>query len=74
VAEIERGRDALQIFFNTQKFPSLLSKSSEIAFLDEWLRSESEKSALKVGIMEREMEAAICQGTLRAAAELPRRD
>jgi len=36
VAEIGVGVTLLQIFFNTQIFPSYIEKP-EIAFLDEWL-------------------------------------
>src|SRR3989449_3457105 len=35
--EIERGRDAIFDFFQKSNFPELASKSSEIAFLEEWL-------------------------------------
>ncbi|MDQ3626083.1 MAG: hypothetical protein M3372_03005, partial [Verrucomicrobiota bacterium] len=35
--EIERGRDNIQEFFQQSHFPELAQKSSEIAFLEEWL-------------------------------------
>src|SRR6266702_6927301 len=35
--EIQRGRDAISDFFQHSNFPELAAKSSEIAFLDEWL-------------------------------------
>src|SRR6266699_1379134 len=60
VAEIERGRDAIADFFQHSNFPELISKSSEIAFLDEWLEEvKVKRPRSKLEIMEREMEAAI---------------
>jgi hypothetical protein len=40
MTEIERGRDAMRYHAN---FPELASKSSEIAFLDEWLEEVKAK-------------------------------
>src|SRR3989441_4275944 len=37
MGEIERGREAIVDFLQQSNFPELVSKSSEIAFLDEWL-------------------------------------
>ena len=37
MTEIERGRDAIEEFFQNSNFPEMAQKSSEIAFLDEWL-------------------------------------
>src|ERR1700719_3874357 len=37
IAEIERGREAIVRFFERSSFPELVAKSSEIAFLNEWL-------------------------------------
>src|SRR5881398_2602499 len=60
VAEIERGRDAIGDFFQDSNFPELVSKSSEIAFLNEWLEEVKTKRPLsKLEIMQREMETAI---------------
>src|SRR6266566_5674257 len=59
MSEIERGRDAIAEFFQHSNFPELASKSSEIAFLDEWLEEVKAKRPLsKLEIMQREMEAA----------------
>jgi hypothetical protein len=69
--EIERGRDAIFEFFQKSNFPELASKSSEIAFLEEWLEEVKAKRPLsKVEIMEREMETAIAKELYERAAEL----
>ena len=71
MGEIERGRDAISEFFQRSNFPELLSKSSEIAFLDEWLEEVKAKRPLsKLEIMQREMEAAIAKELYERAAEL----
>jgi len=71
VAEIERGRDAIAGFFQNSNFPELISKSSEIAFLDEWLEEvKAKRPRSKLEIMEREMEAAIAKELYERAAEL----
>jgi hypothetical protein len=71
MGEIERGRDAISEFFQRSNFPELVSKSSEIAFLDEWLEEVKEKRPLsKLEIMQREMEAAIAKELYERAAEL----
>ena len=71
VAEIERGRDAIADFFQHSNFPELISKSSEIAFLDEWLGEvKAKRPRSKLEIMEREMEAAIAKELYERAAEL----
>src|SRR6267154_85407 len=71
VAEIERGRDAIADFFQHSNFPELISKSSEIAFLDEWLEEVKAKRPLsKLEIMQREMESAIAGELYERAAEL----
>jgi len=71
VAEIERGRDAIVDFFQRSNFPELVSKSSEIAFLDEWLEEVKAKRPLsKLEIMQREMETAIAKELYERAAEL----
>ena len=71
VAEIERGRDAIADFFQHSNFPELISKSSEIAFLDEWLEEvKAKRPRSKLEIMEREMEAAIAKELYERAAEL----
>jgi len=69
--EIESGRDAIVEFFQKSNFPELVSKSSEIAFLDEWLEEVSEKRPRsKLEIMQREMESAIAKELYERAAEL----
>ena len=71
VAEIERGREAIADFFQHSNFPELISKSSEIAFLDEWLEEvKVKRPRSKLEIMEREMEAAIAKELYERAAEL----
>ncbi|MGZ5022170.1 MAG: UvrB/UvrC motif-containing protein, partial [Chthoniobacterales bacterium] len=58
--EIEAGRDRIEDFFQQSNFPELAQKSSEIAFLDEWLEEVRAKRPLsKLEIMQREMEVAI---------------
>jgi tetratricopeptide (TPR) repeat protein len=69
--EIERGRDAIQEFFQNSPFPELAQKSSELAFLEEWLEEVSAKRPLsKLEIMQREMELAIANESYERAAEL----
>ena len=52
IGEIERGRDAITDFFQQSNFPELVSKSSEIAFLDQWLEEVKAKRPLsKLEIM-----------------------
>lgn len=71
IREIERGRDAIQDFFNDSPFPELAQKSSELAFLDEWLEEVSAKRPLsKLEQMQREMENAIAAERYERAAEL----
>ena len=71
VTEIERGRDAIADFFQHSNFPELVSKSSEIAFLAEWLEEVKAKRPLsKLEIMQREMESAIAKELYERAAEL----
>jgi hypothetical protein len=69
--EIENGRDAIVDFFQESNFPELAQKSSEIAFLEEWLEEVSAKRPLsKLEIMQREMELAIASELYERAAEL----
>ena len=69
--EIERGRDLIVEFFQGSNFPEMAQKSSEIAFLDEWLEEVSSKRPLtKIEIMQREMEVAIASELYERAAEL----
>jgi hypothetical protein len=69
--EIERGRDAIQEFFQNSGFPELAQKSSELAFLEEWLEEVRSKRPLsKLEIMQREMEIAIASELYERAAEL----
>jgi hypothetical protein len=69
--EIEQGRDAIQEFFQQSHFPELATKSSELAFLEEWLEEVSSKRPLsKLEIMQREMEVAIASELYERAAEL----
>ncbi|MFN2476271.1 MAG: hypothetical protein ABR526_08030 [Chthoniobacterales bacterium] len=69
--EIEAGRDSIQEFFQQSNFPELAQKSSEVAFLEEWLEEVSSKRPLsKLEIMQREMEVAIASELYERAAEL----
>ncbi|MGZ5504368.1 MAG: UvrB/UvrC motif-containing protein [Chthoniobacterales bacterium] len=69
--EIEAGRDRIEDFFQQSNFPELAQKSSEIAFLDEWLEEVRAKRPLsKLEIMQREMEVAIQDEMYERAAEL----
>lgn len=69
--EIQRGRDLISEFFQRSNFPELAAKSSELAFLDEWLDEVREKRPLsKLEIMQREMETAIAKELYERAAEL----
>jgi hypothetical protein len=69
--EIERGRDTIVEFFQQSNFPELATKSSEVAFLEEWLEEVSAKRPLsKLEIMQREMESAIAKELYERAAEL----
>jgi hypothetical protein len=69
--EIQRGRDMIADFFQRSNFPELAAKSSEIAFLDEWLEEVRAKRPLsKLEIMQREMETAIASELYERAAEL----
>ncbi len=69
--EIESGRDAIVEFFQQSNFPEMAQKSSEIAFLEEWLEEVSSKRPLsKLEIMQREMEVAIASELYERAAEL----
>jgi UvrB/uvrC motif len=71
IAEIEQGRDGIEEFFENSNFPELAQKSSEIAFLEEWLEEVSSKRPLtKLEIMQREMEVAIQSEMYERAAEL----
>jgi len=71
MSEIESGRDAIAEFFQHSNFPELVSKSSEIAFLDEWLEEVKAKRPLsKLEVMQREMETAIGKELYERAAEL----
>jgi excinuclease UvrABC nuclease subunit len=70
-SEIENGRDAIADFFQHSNFPELVSKSSEIAFLEEWLEEvKAKRPRSKLEIMQREMEAAIAKELYERAAEL----
>jgi hypothetical protein len=71
IREIERGRDAIIDFFQQSNFPEMAQKSSEIAFLEEWLEEVSSKRPLsKLEVMQREMELAISSELYERAAEL----
>src|SRR6201984_2218088 len=60
IGEIGRGRDAITDFLQQSNFPELVSKSSEIAFLDEWSPEVKAKRPLsKLEIMQREVEPAV---------------
>jgi len=71
IREIERGRDAIVDFFQQSNFPEMAQKSSEIAFLEEWLEEVTSKRPLsKLEVMQREMELAIASELYERAAEL----
>jgi UvrB/uvrC motif len=71
IIEIEAGRDVIAEFFQRSNFPELASKSTEIAFLEEWLQEVRAKRPLsKLEVMEREMETAIAKELYERAAEL----
>ncbi len=71
MAEIERGRDLILEFFQQSNFPEMAQKSSEIAFLEEWLEEVGSKRPLsKLEVMQREMENAISSELYERAAEL----
>jgi excinuclease UvrABC helicase subunit UvrB len=71
IAEIEHGREAIVDFLQQSNFPELVSKSAEIAFLDEWLEEVKSKRPLsKLEVMQREMETAIAKELYERAAEL----
>ena len=58
-------------FFQRSNFPELAAKSSEIAFLEEWLEEVRAKRPLsKLELMEREMETAVAKELYERAAEL----
>src|SRR3954465_6430321 len=69
--QIQYGRDAIADFFQRSSAPELAAKSSEIAFLDEWLEEVKAKRPLsKLEVMQREMESAISRELYERAAEL----
>ena len=71
MCEIERGRDVITEFFQQSNFPEMATKSSELAFLEEWLEEVRSKRPLsKLEIMQREMEIAIASESYERAAEL----
>ncbi len=71
MGEIGHGRDAITEFLQQSNFPELVSKSSEIAFLEEWLEEVKAKRPLsKLEIMQREMQTAIAKELYERAAEL----
>ena len=71
IREIEKGRERIVEFYQQSAFPELEAKSSELAFLDEWLEEVRAKKPLtKLEVMEREMERAIAGERYERAAEL----
>ncbi len=68
---IEAGRDRIGEFYQQSTFPEMEAKSSEIAFLEEWLEEVRAKRPLsKLEVMEREMERAVAGELYERAAEL----
>lgn len=68
---IEAGRERISEFYQQSSFPEMEAKSSELAFLDEWLEEVRSKRPLsKLETMEREMERAIAGERYERAAEL----
>ncbi|HLW34467.1 MAG TPA: UvrB/UvrC motif-containing protein [Chthoniobacterales bacterium] len=71
IAEISRGREAITEFFRKSSFPELAAKSSEIHFLDDWLKEISAKRPRsRLEIMQSEMETAVAKEYYERAAEL----
>jgi hypothetical protein len=71
ISEITRGREAITEFFQKSNFPELAAKSSEIHFLEDWLKEISAKRPRsKLEIMESEMETAVAKELYERAAEL----
>src|SRR5205809_6637301 len=71
IAEIERGGDGIVDLLQQSKFPELVSKSSEIAFLDEWLEEvKAIRPLSKLEIMQRELETALAKELYERAADL----
>ena len=71
IGEIKRGREMITEFFQRSSFPELATKSSEIHFLDDWLKEVAAKRPrTKLEIMEREMETAVAKELYERAAEL----
>src|SRR3954467_11021974 len=71
MVQIQYGRDAIADFFQRSSAPELAAKSSEIAFLEEWLEEVKSKRPLsKLEIMQREMESAVANERYERAAEL----
>ena len=71
ITEIKRGRDAILEFFQRSSFPELAAKSSEIHFLDDWLKEvTAQRPRSKIEIMESEMETAVAKELYERAAEL----
>jgi UvrB/uvrC motif len=71
IAEIKGGREAITEFFQRSNFPELAAKSSEVHFLDGWLKEVSAKRPRsKLEIMESEMETAVAKELYELAAEL----
>jgi hypothetical protein len=68
---IEAGRERISEFYQQSAFPEMEAKSSEIAFLDEWIEEVRAKRPLtKLELMEREMERAIAGERYEQAAQL----
>ena len=75
IAEIERGREAIVDFLQQSNFPELVSKSAEIAFLDEWLEEvKVEAPALEAGDHAARDGNGDREGTLRARCRVARRN
>ena len=71
ITEIQRGREAITEFFQKSNFPELAAKSSELHFLEDWLKEISAKRPRsKLEIMESEMEVAVAKEYYERAAEL----
>ena len=72
--EIEQGRDTIQEFFQQSNFPELAQKSSELAFLEEWLEEvELQASALQARDHAARNGNRHREGTLRARRRIARR-
>jgi hypothetical protein len=71
IAQVDKGMERIQKFYEEQENEEALENSPELAFLTEWLEEIRSKQPLsKLEKMEREMERAIAMEAYERAAEL----